>query len=639
MAILNTLQSTGVQMPDPTSFSQLEYGVNALVLNSELLLQGDYFREGADLSIEHPTLGEQVVEGYFSDAYPPALSSPGGATLLPETVNHLLQNPPHPILVAGPFSIGGQESGPLIGAVDEMHGLVSAKGESGEVRLLKSGDAIYLNDVVRTLGDLSSIGIRMVDDTSFQLGGGSRAVLDHYQYDEGQESGAFGATVLTGSFRYASGKLGGLRDGHHSTIKTPTAVMGIRGSELEGKVGLDGSTTFVHLDGILDVSDVDGLGTITLTEPGTATSVVFGEGAPRPVFQAPDDLIRELRGGLPPRPAFSMRSEEGEQVSRADPLRTTINAIDQLDPQLTIDSMSESDLDQYINYFDTFLGSDLSLYSDQVATFVEDEENVTSMDSSADQWIGTSADETHTGSDLDSSLYGNGGADTLYGGGGDDFIDGGAGNDTLYGGTGTDWIEGKAGNDTLDGGAGDDTLRGESGDDTLSGGAGADSMDGGSGSDTLTGGDGADTFSFSTAIASEGTDVLVDFTSVDDLLEFTKSIYAIESSDGDVSDSNEYVEVSGAVGDLSGSLNSANDVIVLTDSTGFSGVSEVRTSIDGVAGGDAVVVFYDRSTSKTTVAYDSDINDSTDATIVATFSGIGAANIASSFAPEDFTFV
>jgi len=78
MAILNTLQDSGFLIQDPTSFSQLEYGANALVLNSELLLQGDYFRDGIDLRIEHPALGEQVVEGYFSTPFPPALSSPGG---------------------------------------------------------------------------------------------------------------------------------------------------------------------------------------------------------------------------------------------------------------------------------------------------------------------------------------------------------------------------------------------------------------------------------------------------------------------------------------------------------------------------------------------------------------------------------
>jgi hypothetical protein len=391
---------------DADFYTELTHSSNFIISAPNLLLQGDYFRSGDDLRIEHPDFGEQLIEGYFATPFPPALSSPTGATLLPETVNHLLQNSPHPILVAGPFSTPEIVSGrPVIGTVNEMNGLVSVKGDGGEIRILQSGDAIHLNDVVRTLGDLSSIGIRMVDDTSFQLGGGSRAVLDNYQYDAESESGSFGATVLSGSFRYASGKLGGLdKGGAHSTIKTPTAVMGIRGSELEGKVGGDGSTTFVHLDGILDVSDVDGLGMITLTEPGTATSVIFGEGAPKPIFKAPDELLSELRGNLPPRPAFADSThEEDSAASKSQATITTtlghngpeitydsLMSSSSLDESVTIDSLSEAELDAYLSFFDSFMGTDLDNYSDEVIAVSFN--SVTALNSSLSETLsGTSA--------------------------------------------------------------------------------------------------------------------------------------------------------------------------------------------------------------------------------------------------------
>jgi Ca2+-binding RTX toxin-like protein len=86
--------------------------------------------------------------------------------------------------------------------------------------------------------------------------------------------------------------------------------------------------------------------------------------------------------------------------------------------------------------------------------------------------------EDAVGSSHDDSITGSSVANVL---------DGGAGNDKLYG---------LAGNDTLIGGAGDDILDGGRNDDTLVGGAGMDTLIGGAGGDDLTGGTGADMFYF-----------------------------------------------------------------------------------------------------------------------------------------------
>lgn len=126
----------------------------------------------------------------------------------------------------------------------------------------------------------------------------------------------------------------------------------------------------------------------------------------------------------------------------------------------------------------------------------------------ADILIGTSARDLLIGGDD---------ADILVGGGEVDVIVGGDGSDTILGGSGADVIEG---------GDGDDTLLGEFGADDISGGAGADFVDGGGGrdridsgteNDILIGGAAADTFVFS---AGDGFDVIVDFVTGLDLLEF-----------------------------------------------------------------------------------------------------------------------
>jgi VCBS repeat-containing protein len=78
--------------------------------------------------------------------------------------------------------------------------------------------------------------------------------------------------------------------------------------------------------------------------------------------------------------------------------------------------------------------------------------------------LGTSGDDTLTGTDRISTIKGFAGNDRLSGGGSADVIEGGAGNDLLFGG---------AGDDQLSGGANDDILVGDAGRDSLSGDAGA----------------------------------------------------------------------------------------------------------------------------------------------------------------------
>ena len=79
--------------------------------------------------------------------------------------------------------------------------------------------------------------------------------------------------------------------------------------------------------------------------------------------------------------------------------------------------------------------------------------------------VGTSGDDTLTGTN---------GANVLNGAGGDDKLFGLNGNDTLKGGDGTDRLYGGSGDDRLEGGNGNDYLRDDGGKDKFIGGAGTD---------------------------------------------------------------------------------------------------------------------------------------------------------------------
>src|SRR5713226_4762054 len=177
---------------------------------------------------------------------------------------------------------------------------------------------------------------------------------------------------------------------------------------------------------------------------------------------------------------------------------------------------------------------------------------------------------TLTGNEFNNTITGGAGNDTLNGGAGNDTLNGGAGNDTLDGGTGADRMAGGAGNDTYyvdnvgdvvteAAGAGTDTVNttlnsytlpanvenltfigtgnfsgtGNALNNTITGGAGNDTLDGGAGNDTLYGGAGQDSFLFDTTLnANTNVDLIFDFSSIDDKVLLSHSIFTQAGSIG-----------------------------------------------------------------------------------------------------------
>jgi len=184
---------------------------------------------------------------------------------------------------------------------------------------------------------------------------------------------------------------------------------------------------------------------------------------------------------------------------------------------------------------------------------------------------GTFDEDINVMKNTDDSIAGTDGADWIWdvqktpdadglfrAGDGDDVVDAGKGNDTIYGGNGDDHlaggmdmdqVRGGAGDDTLYGGSEDDQLVGGSGDDLLRGGTGNDTLTGGSGTDTLYGGAGADTYRFDSGDLQvwddlEGTDaekygqldIIKDFTSGEDVIQFGDGVSLDSFADLDISE-------------------------------------------------------------------------------------------------------
>ncbi|MEE2914276.1 MAG: Ig-like domain-containing protein [Pseudomonadota bacterium] len=260
-----------------------------LIQNTELLLTGTYTREGFDLLITGYDGTVEVVVDYFAFDRPPNLMMPDGGGLSPEMVNDLLRTRVGEVQLA-------QEGDPAevttpakkVGEVWFLRGdvyRVPKDAVDGTRYKLAKGSDIFEGDKIIVDG-IGYFRAQMIDGTRFSLGKLAQAVLSAYDFDESEQDSSrpatFEATVLRGGFQYKSGSIGELLAGrlHHSKIKTPSAVIGIRGSELEGTYE-NGETIVIHKSGTLTIYDINENPdtAVDLEVPGN-TSVIVLNGLP-----------------------------------------------------------------------------------------------------------------------------------------------------------------------------------------------------------------------------------------------------------------------------------------------------------------------------------------------------------------------
>jgi hypothetical protein len=99
---------------------------------------------------------------------------------------------------------------------------------SGERRLAKVGDALFIKDVIETGSD-GGIGITFTDNTVFSAGPSSEIALAEFQFDSNDFRGAMLADMRQGTLAVVSGDIARSTPGAMK-VKTPTAILGVRGT-------------------------------------------------------------------------------------------------------------------------------------------------------------------------------------------------------------------------------------------------------------------------------------------------------------------------------------------------------------------------------------------------------------------------
>jgi hypothetical protein len=109
-----------------------------------------------------------------------------------------------------------------------------AKGEVGIERQGKTltaavGLRLQTADVVRTGAD-GSVGITMDDDSLLSAGPNSVLSLDRYVFDATTNGGRFDTSLNKGTLAVISGRIA-KQSPDAMTVRTPTAILGVRGTE------------------------------------------------------------------------------------------------------------------------------------------------------------------------------------------------------------------------------------------------------------------------------------------------------------------------------------------------------------------------------------------------------------------------
>ena len=102
------------------------------------------------------------------------------------------------------------------------------------VGAIKSGEPVYLRDVIRTGSD-AGLQIVLLDQTVFTIGPNAAMAIDEFVFDPQVGAGKVTARVVQGAFRFVSGQIA-KNEPKDMLISLPQGTIGVRGTAGEGVV-------------------------------------------------------------------------------------------------------------------------------------------------------------------------------------------------------------------------------------------------------------------------------------------------------------------------------------------------------------------------------------------------------------------
>lgn len=114
-------------------------------------------------------------------------------------------------------------------------------------------DAVVADTELETVSD-GRLDVRFIDDTRLIVGPGSSVKVDRFVFDPNRTAGQASLNVGKGVMRFVTGRLAS--DSY--SISTPTATMGVRGTDFVVAVDAAGATAVSVLSGGVQVTSASG---------------------------------------------------------------------------------------------------------------------------------------------------------------------------------------------------------------------------------------------------------------------------------------------------------------------------------------------------------------------------------------------
>lgn len=139
------------------------------------------------------------------------------------------------ILAAAAFAASSYASD--VGQIKNLRGTVHVERD-GQRLAAAPGMGVKQSDVLVTGAD-GSVGVTFLDNSLLSIGPGSALAIDRYSFDTTTHDGQFDASLKRGTLAVVSGRMV-KRSPESMRVHTPSAIMGVRGTEFVVKVGEPG---------------------------------------------------------------------------------------------------------------------------------------------------------------------------------------------------------------------------------------------------------------------------------------------------------------------------------------------------------------------------------------------------------------
>jgi hypothetical protein len=157
-----------------------------------------------------------------------------------------------------------------VGAMAEVQRTVYGVPPQGSQAVKREGDAVQFLEALETVEESAAL-VRFIDDSTLALGAKSKVTIDAFVFDPEQAKGNALIRISVGTLRYVTGAM----PKGKTVIKTPSATLALRGTDVTVHVHPDGTTDMTVHEG-----SVDGHNDMTNDQAniGEGEGASFGEG-------------------------------------------------------------------------------------------------------------------------------------------------------------------------------------------------------------------------------------------------------------------------------------------------------------------------------------------------------------------------